>query len=242
MTRRLVRSAAGALALCALATPLTLGAAAPPGVRPALCIPLIWCPDPAPTPSPTPTPTKTADPLLPLPGVETPAPEDKAPTAPEDEKDAAEPVEPVQAVPDDAAPVFTGTPAQMSSDGLSFTGLKDISIVTVPTVGGERVRVLKISADSITITGFALSVRPHGGPGLVTDADTMTLRGNVSVYLGSITASDSQGHALTLGIDTPPSLDDVEPGLLHVNMGLVGTIADSIAYTNTDQRMVAAKK
>lgn len=228
-----------------MAMPLLLGAAAPPSARPAVCIPLIRCPDPTVTPSPTPSPSSTVNPLPPLPvpipepGSETPGP---APTSPVADPDADDdPVEPVKAEPEKGAPLFTKTPAQMSSDGLSFTGLKGISIVTVPTVDGERIRVLKISAETITITGFALSVRPHGGPGLVTDADTMTLRGNVSVYLGSVTANGPDGRSLTIGIDTPPSLDDVEPGLLHVQMGLVGTVADSISYTNTDQRIVAAK-
>lgn len=32
-------------------------------------------------------------------------------------------------------------------------------------------------------------------------------------------------------------MDDVEPGLLRVTMGLVGSTADSITYTNTDQKL-----
>jgi len=126
----------------------------------------------------------------------------------------------------------------MGSRGLSFTGLHSIGIVTVPTADGGSVRTLKISADSITITGFSLTVRPPNGPGLVTTADSMTLKGHVSVYLGSVTATTANGRSLTLGTDTPPPLDDVAPGLLRVTMGLVGSIADSISYTNTDQRIV----
>ena len=126
----------------------------------------------------------------------------------------------------------------MGSQGLSFTGLSGIAIVDVPTVDGGTVRTLKISADSITISGFSLTVRPPDKAGLVTSADTMTLQGHVSVYLGSITATTQDGRSLTLGTDTPPPLDDVKPGLLRVTMGLVGTIADSISYTNTDQRIV----
>ncbi|GAB6858343.1 hypothetical protein JCM13591A_24480 [Microbacterium xylanilyticum] len=126
----------------------------------------------------------------------------------------------------------------MGSQGLSFTGLSGIAIVDVPTVDGGTVRTLKISADSITISGFSLTVRPPDKAGLVTNADTMTLKGHVSVYLGSITATTQDGRSLTLGTDTPPPLDDVAPGLLRVTMGLVGTVADSISYTNTDQRIV----
>lgn len=146
--------------------------------------------------------------------------------------------EPVPAPLDAQAPIFTSTPAAMRAGGLSFTGLKGISLVSVPTVDGETVRVLKIDADSITIDGFALTVRPPEEPGLVTTADTMSLQGNVSVYLGSITASALGGEPLTIGIDTPPPLDEIEPGLLDVTMGLVGSTADSISYSNTDQNIV----
>ncbi|GAA2848085.1 hypothetical protein [Microbacterium arabinogalactanolyticum] len=233
MIRRPVRAAVAAAALCALVTPLLMGAAVPTAVRPALCIPLIWCPTP--TPSPTPTPTPTTPGTGAQPGVPLPLPGDSGTQTP----DAGQPTQPA---PDASTTVFTKTPAQMASKGLSFTGLKSIGLVTVPTVDGDRIRVLKISADTITITGFSLSVRPPEHDGLVTDADTMSLKGDVTVYLGSLTATGQDGQTLlTFGLDTPPSLDDVEPGLLHVQMGLVGTIADSISYTNTDQRMVAKK-
>ena len=172
MTRR--PGLAAALVIALAVTPMTLGAAAP---RPqaGFCIPLIYCPDPEPQPDPaapseSPAPADPEDPslptepLLPLAPAETPAP-----------------VDPVPAPVDDAAPIFTGTPASLGSTSLSFTGLSGISIVTVPTVDGGGVRALKISADSITIEGFSLTVRPPGGPGLVTTADTMTLRGDVSV-------------------------------------------------------------
>ncbi|MDQ0612470.1 hypothetical protein QF046_000111 [Microbacterium sp. W4I4] len=244
MSRRPTRSITAVAALCLLLTPLMVGAAASTAVRPAVCIPLLWCPKPSPTPTPSPT---TSTPGIPLPGIPLPTapavPGVPTPSAPETTQpdETAPDATPAPAVPDEGAPIFTKTPAQMSSKGLSFTGLKGISLVTVPTIDGGSIRALKISADTITITGFALSVRPAGGPGLVTDADTMTLRGHVSVYLGSLTATAQNGKSLTIGADTPPSLDDVEPGLLHVDMGLVGTIADSISYTNTDQRIVAAK-
>ncbi|WP_287900255.1 hypothetical protein [Arthrobacter sp.] len=148
------------------------------------------------------------------------------------------PKKPVKATREDGAPIFTRTPASLGSRGLSFTGLHSIGIVSVPTVDGGSVRALKISADSITITGFSLTVRPPNGPGLVTTADTMKLEGHVDVYLGSVTATTAGGRSLTLGTDTPPPLDDVAPGLLRVTMGLVGSTADSISYTNTNQRIV----
>lgn len=232
--RRRAGAAAALVAVLAM-TPLTMGAASAPAMRDAgICIPWIYCPDPTPTPPP---PDATEPPLDPTTPLEPTTPLD--PTTPLAPVDPVTPeVTPVEAPVDEAAPVFTGTPAAMGSDGLSFTGLKGISIVSVPTADGGSIRALKISADSITITGFSLTVRPHGGPGLVTTADTMSLQGDVTVYIGSITASSMGGAPLTIGTDTPPPLTDVEPGLLDVNMGLVGSIADLITYTNTDQQIV----
>jgi hypothetical protein len=143
----------------------------------------------------------------------------------------------VPAGPDGAAPVFTQPPAQLGSTSLSFTGLKGIGIVTVPLADGSRVPVLKISADSISMDGFSLTVRKASGPVLATTADTMTLKGNVQVYLNSVTATGEDGTSLTLGADTPPPADGVPTHLLRVTLGLVGATADSIAYTNTKQHL-----
>ena len=248
MIRRRTALAATLVAVM-LAMPLTVGAASPPAARDAgICIPFIYCPTPPPTPTPTATPSVPAVPTDPT---KPTGPSD--PTGPDDPSDPSDPVapvtpeatpapaDPVEAPVDAGAPVFTGTPASMGSESLSFTGLRGISIVSVPTVDGGSIRALKISADSITITGFSLTVRPSDGPGLVTTADTMSLQGNVTVYIGSITASSMGGAPLTIGTDTPPPLTDVEPGLLNVSMGLIGSVADLITYSNTDQRIVEAK-
>lgn len=231
---------AASLVVALTVAPMTLGAA--PHPQAGLCIPLIYCPDPTPSAPPeSPAPTAPAAPLDPStppdPSSDVPAPTDRttptepAPTAPATGA-------PVPAPVDAGAPVFSGTPAAMGSESLSFTGLSGISIVTVPTVDGGGVRALKITADSITISGFSLTVRPPDGPGLVTTADTMSLEGHVSVYVGSVSASALGGAPLTIGLDTPPPLTDMEPGLVDVTMGLVGSTADSITYANTDQRIV----
>src|SRR5699024_323039 len=137
--------------------------------------------------------------------------------------------------------LFTEHPAAMGSESLSFKGLSGISFVSVPTADGGSVVTLKIQADEIKISGFSLTVRPPDeDEGLVTEADTMTLKGDVTVYIGSITATTKDGDSLTLGPETPPPMDDVKPGLLRVTMGLVGTTADSINYTNTDQKLKEA--
>lgn len=218
------------------------------GSRPAQwCIPIIMpCSSPAPGSSPTPTATPSPGVTIPpldslVPG--TTAPSTTAPstpvttpgaTAPQDES-STPPAQP--AVPDDSAPVFTQPSAQLGASSLSFSGLKGISVVTVPKADGGRITALKISADQITIEGFALTVRRSTGPALVTTADRMTLTGNVDVYVNSLTATTAGGRSLTLGADTPPPADGIAPGLLRITLGLVGSTADAISYTNTDQRI-----
>lgn len=256
MSLRRTRAVAAVLTGSVLALPFTLGAArAPDSVPTALCVPLlVSCPTSTPSPSApgagTPTQAPAAPgPLPSVPGTLLPglgsspsvpavpgagSTASPAPTATPEPTSSA----PVPAPRDGGTPVFTKTPASMGSQGLSFTGLSSVSIVTVPTADGSGQRALKITADSITITGFTLTVRQPHGPGLVTSADKMVLSGHVSVYLGSVTGTTSNGRSLALGTDTPPPLDDVAPGLLRVTMGLVGATADSISYTNTNQRMV----
>lgn len=252
MSLRRARTLAAVAFGSLLTVPFVLGAArVPDGVPAALCVPLVVSctsepPSPlpsgtAPTPAPGPLPAVGgtllpglgSGPSLPaLPGAGSGA--DPAASVTSEPTSSA----PVAAPRDNGTPIFTKTPASMGSESLSFTGLSSISVVTVPTADGSGARALKITADSITITGFTLTVRSPNGPGLVTSADKTVLSGHVNVYLGSVTATTSNGRSLTLGTDTPPPLDDVAPGLLRVTMGLVGSTADSISYANTNQRMV----
>jgi len=231
------RRAAAIVAACALAAPLTVGAAVAPSAqaaRPAeFCIPIILpCDDPAPTPSPSPSESSTLDPGAPA-----------RPTYPAPPAGPADPAVPdgstppaVAPVEDDSAPVFTQPSAQLGSTSLSFSGLRGISVVTVPLVDGSRVTALKLEADRISISGFSLTVRHETGPTLTTTADEMTLEGHVAVYVNSLTATLPGGHPLTLGADTPPPLEGLD-SLLGVTLGLVGSTADSITYTNTVQRL-----
>lgn len=204
--------------------------------------PTVPAPDPTEEPTEDPTEEPSDEPTDPG-GLGLDEPSDD-PTEDEDEDSEEEGNGefPADAQMDENAPVFTKTPAAMGSEGLSFKGLKGISFVSVPISGGDSMVVLKIQAEEIKITGFSLTVKPpEEHEGLVTKADTMTLSGDVTTYIGSITATTKDGKSLTLGPETPPPMDDVEPGLLRVTMGLVGSTADSISYTNTDQKLKKAK-
>lgn len=203
--------------------------------------PSLPAPGPTDEPSEEPTEEPSEEPTDPGGGLGLDEPSDD-PTEDEDSEEEGNGEFPSEAQMDENAPTFTETPAAMGSESLSFKGLKGISFVSVPTADGGSIVVLKIQADEITIEEFSLTVKPpEDHEGLVTTADTMTLSGNVTTYIGSITAQTKDGKSLTIGPETPPPMDDVEPGLLRVTMGLVGSTADSISYSNTDQKLKKAE-
>ncbi|PNW08580.1 hypothetical protein C1632_12195 [Microbacterium testaceum] len=246
--KRVLAAAALTAAMLVLGGATGAGAAwADDGLRPArLCIPILF-PCSAPTPAPTSTPTPTPTPGLTLPGLPAVpdagssapgAPSTPAPSVPPADEGTTPPAQ--AAVADRDAPVFTQPSAQLGAQSLSFRGIPLVSVVTVPLADGTRITALKMTADQITIEGFALTVRRETGPALVTTADRMTLSGHVSVYLNSLSATTADGKTLTLGADTPPPADGIAPGLARLTLGLVGTTADSIVYTNTDQKITEA--
>jgi hypothetical protein len=203
-----------------------IGAARVPGAG--MCIPLLMqCGPGQPTPSPSPTTGPTPlIPAIPLPGGAggigaTPAP----------------PAASVIGVPDAGAPTFTLPAAQLGGSSISISGLHSVSVVTVPLADGTRTTAIKVIADAVTVDDFLLDVRKATGPSLVTNATRMQLRGNVQVYLDSLTATLLDGTALTLGAATPPPGGELPPTMLRVNLGLVGVTASSIAFTSPHQSL-----
>lgn len=213
-----------------------VGAAPVQGSVPtALCIPILMqCGHPAPAPSPTPTHTTPSIPGIPIPlpgGSGTPS-SSPTPGAPA----TADPTPP-PAVPDAGAPTFTLPPAQLGGSSISFSGLKSITVVEVPLADGSKTPALKLVADDIAIDDFTLNVRKATGPVLLTTADRMELRGDVQVYVDSVTATLPDGSPLTLGATTPPPQGGLPPQLLKVNLGLLGVTAGSISFKASHQAL-----
>lgn len=138
---------------------------------------------------------------------------------------------------DPTAPVFTQPSAQLGGSSISFSGLKAVSVVTVKLIDGSSIPCLKLQADDIVITGFMLDVRRATGPSLVSTAPRMELKGNVSVYVNSVTATLLNGTGLSLGAQTPPPGNELPSQLLRVNLGLVGATANSITYAGSHQQL-----
>lgn len=144
------------------------------------------------------------------------------------------PAGPVPDAPADPAQlVFTPTPATLAASTLSIEGLHSIEIVTVDLADGSTTRALKITADRVVIDGFGLDV-PTGDGGLDTTATTLVVDGHVGIWTPSITAilEDGVEHV----IDTLSRPDPAVFGrLLRLRLPLLGMVADSVAYTGTDQ-------
>jgi hypothetical protein len=218
-----------------------------------LCLPILMtCSTPTPTPTPAPPPSPTSPGTPDNPGT---------PTNPlgglggagglggllggttgsltDGATSAAGGAASVVATPDKEAPVMTLPAAQLGGSSLSFTGLRSVSLVTVPLVDGTRTPVIKLVADSITITDFSLDVRPPDlSAALVTNAGTMVLRGHVTAYIDSVTGTSIAGIPLSLGVaKDPPPGSEVPSKLLGVSLGLVGVDADSITLTQQEQKL-----
>ncbi len=135
------------------------------------------------------------------------------------------------------SPIFTLPAAQLGASSLSFSGLQQVAIVTVPLANGTTTPVIKLVADDIVINGFLLDVRRATGPSLVTSATKMELTGHVQVYLDSATLSLLDGTSLTLLANTPPPGNELPSQLLRVNLGLVGVTADQVIFTAPHQKI-----
>ena len=221
----------------------SIGAAAMPSPHQAVPCDLLLVDCAVPTPAPTPVPSGVADatpttvptaPATPVPApvvIPTPA------TGPA--VVAATPAPPVQsaavvAAPDPSAPVFGDSAAKLGASSMTVTGLASVTVVTVSRADGTSVPVLRIVADDIVLTDAVIDVRSPSGSGLVTSSPRMELHGNVQVYLDSITTTLADGTSVTFGPATPPS-GGLPPALGAVTLGLVGTMADSIGYSQAHQ-------
>jgi hypothetical protein len=202
----------------------------------ALCVPILMtCTSPSPTPSPTPTPTPSSGGGLGgiVGGLLSGGGGAATKTVPGTPAAA-----PLVIGPDGSAPVLTTPAGQLGGSSISISGIHQLGLVSVKRIDGSSFTVIKLVCDDVVITGFLLDVRRATGPSLVSTADRMELRGHVNIWLDSLTGTPLGGPGFTLGTDqTPPPASELPPQLLRVNLGLVGTTADSISYSKLHQAL-----
>jgi len=232
-----------AAAALLLVTALTgIGAAAEPmagsGTAPAaLCLPILMTcpPGPAPTPTPSPSPSSSGGGLI---GGVVGGLVNGVGGATNKVAPGASAAAPLVIGPDTSAPVLTTPAGQLGGSSISISGIHQLGLVTVKRIDGSSFPVIKLVCDDVVITGFLLDVRRATGPSLVSTADRMELKGHVSIWLDSLTGTVLGGQGLTLGTDqTPPPGNELPSQLLRINLGLVGTTADSISYKNLHQAL-----
>jgi hypothetical protein len=212
-----------------------IGAARAPSAPEGLCIPLLMkCGAPTSTPTPTPSPSPT-NPLGGLGGLLGGGSGSSSGST--GDSGGSSSVPPLILGPDTGAPTFTQPSAQLSGSSISFSGLQQVGIVTVPIAGGGTTTAIKLAADDIVITDFVLDVRRATGPSLVSTSPRMELKGHVQVYVNSLTASLLGGGGLTLLAPTPPPGNELPPQLLRIDLGLVGVTADSISFASSHQEI-----
>lgn len=205
----------------------------------AVCVPVLGQCNPG-SGSGQPSPTSPAVPVptvpghLPAPGIpptgQTTVPGDAAPSG-----------TPTVLSPDPGASTFTQPAAQMGGSAITITGPHKVSLVTVPLADGSTTPALKIEADDIIVKDFILDVMKPGGSILVTTSSQMELRGHVVVYLDSFTGLLGDGSAVTLGMATPPSGDELPPTVFRFTMGFIGLSSDVCSMAASHEKVQLPK-
>lgn len=231
------KGAAAAAALLFLASITGIGAAAAPSSAAAepsaLCIPILMtCTTPSPSPSPSSSSGGVGGVVGGLVGGLVGGASKAVPGG------GPATVGPLVIGPDTGAYPMTLPAGQLGGSSISISGIHQVGLVTVKKVDGTSFPVIKLVADDVVITGFLLDVRRATGPSLVSTADRMELKGNVNVWLDSLTGTTLGGLGLTLGTDqTPPPGNELPSQLLRINLGLVATSANSITYSKLHQAL-----
>jgi hypothetical protein len=217
----------------------------------------VTCTEPGATPGPSPSASPSPSDLVggvvdgigegPVvdPGA-APGTEDNSSTGGVADPDVTVPVPGDGAPDEEELPVFLGgsenvsvfsVPAELRSDDLTLSGLRSISIVSVPaaTPSGRR-NALKIVCDRAELPGFWLKtyVYEEGliGGGTETHAQQVTLDGNVQMYVSSISADLPGEDDLQVDAENPPqTITAALLALVDPTIGLLGATSDQQVWT-----------
>ena len=144
--------------------------------------------------------------------------------------------------PDPGSTQWTLPAAQLTGSSISIEGVSSLGLVTIHTLDGRSAVVIRLAADRGVVDDVVLDVRKHaGGDAAVNNSGVLDLRGNVVVYLDSLTGTTLGGLGLTLGTDgTPPPGGELPSKLVGVYLGLVGMQSDVMYQTPTHLEVYGA--
>lgn len=134
-------------------------------------------------------------------------------------------------------------PADLTSEDLQISGIRAVALVSVPVNGtsGERRNALKVVADRITSTGFRLKTYAYDKgevAGTDTTAASVTMDGNATIYITSLTASLPDGSDLVLDADDPPeSVTALLLDLTDPTVGLLGATSDRQVWSGFTEKV-----
>ncbi|MCL1869423.1 MAG: DUF6114 domain-containing protein [Promicromonosporaceae bacterium] len=252
----LPRRAVGVAAAVALAAGGMLGGV--PADGPCLLGFILCGPTTAPSPSPSASPGASASPTdgpsdsaapAPAPGASpTPAPATTPKPSPSPSAPALTVPVPqdVPAPADSSLPVILGgnenvdvfaVPGDLKATDLQISGLKAVALVSVPVDGtsGKRRNALKIVADHVKVSGFDLTT--YAGiddrtAGTRTQASAVTMDGDATMYIASISASGPGGQSLQVNADAPPpTITSLLLALVNPTVGLLGATSDTQVWS-----------
>ncbi|WP_425955106.1 DUF6114 domain-containing protein [Xylanimonas sp. McL0601] len=175
------------------------------------------------------------------------APAEPAPTGNEPPSGSGLTAEVPQDVPlpeDEGLPLVLGgnedvdvysVPAELKAADLEISGIKAVALVSVPVDGisGKRRNAIKLVADHVKVSGFRLKTYADGGAaGTNTIADFVTMDGDATMYITSLTASGPDGESLRLDADNPPAtLTALVLAALNPTVGLLGATSDEQVWS-----------
>ncbi|WP_088320586.1 hypothetical protein [Kineosporia sp. R_H_3] len=102
--------------------------------------------------------------------------------------------------------VVTGVPTGIDASSQTLTGFSYDGVTTLTKIDGSTFRVLKFTADSVTIEGIKETVTANGATMRITAGTDVVLRGNVELYVLKQSGKAFGLLPLNLSPDSPPPL------------------------------------
>ncbi|WP_394768838.1 DUF6114 domain-containing protein [Lacisediminihabitans sp.] len=196
------------------------------------------------TPSAAPSPVTSPGPPSPVPSPSAPSPSPSAPSTP---VSPPAPVVPRPVTPraaasaapapdaprDPDAPLSASSTARLRGTSVALSGGRYAGTVTVALAGGGSTTVLKITADSVSIGGFALDSTDPATRMVAASATTLILGGPVTIYCRSLSGTLAGGSPVDFDPKSPPPVGAALPSLENATIALVAVTGAAATLAGT---------